>query len=140
MDGGCFDSLTRLAGATGSRRKALGAIAAAGAGGALALVGIETALADCTARRRTCRSVGECCGRSGEVNCARITRECDRNRLRRGQRCCRQGGASCDSTCDCCDPFVCLRTPNGRRCVQSTSGFTAEDGATDAAAEGSSGE
>jgi hypothetical protein len=123
MDQKCFDAIAREMGNGSSRRQALGALAAAGIGGALALVGFGSAEAACTHVRKPCKSGGECCGKKGTTSCDRISKSCTNNRLRRKNRCCRTNGSKCDRTCDCCDPLVCVQNT----CVRPQDATSAAD-------------
>lgn len=109
MDGQKFDALVRTIGATRSRRGVLGLIG----GGALAGLGLRSAgaqdvgTADCRGERQTCSRDERCCG-GDRTNCGRISRDCDKNRLRREKRCCGAKSQRCFDSCDCCNPFSCI--------------------------------
>jgi hypothetical protein len=118
MDGSRFDSATRILGSAATRRGSLAGLAA----GLLALAGQASVGARrddrrCRNIRQICDRGGQCCGRTGEVACDRISRLCDDSRLRRDNRCCGTNRSRCDRSCDCCDPLVCV----SGRCVRPTS-------------------
>jgi hypothetical protein len=107
MDGNRFDALARVAASQRTRRGAVGAI------GAVALVGLGLRSAEaapgtelCKDSRQSCDSRDECCG-GGRLRCQRISRRCNKNRLRRENRCCSTGDTPCRSSCDCCQGFTC---------------------------------
>lgn len=108
MDSQRFDALARRVAATRSRRGIIGAAA----GGALAALGLRQAAAqdvgalDCTGPRQTCDNSAQCCGGSRTV-CRRISRACDKRRLKRDDRCCGKRTARCADSCDCCRGFAC---------------------------------
>jgi hypothetical protein len=117
VDGGRFDAVARTLAGSATRRGSLAGLAA----GALALVGLDAADARrnnrrCRNVRQTCDRGGQCCGRTGEVACDRVSRLCDDSRLRRDNRCCGTNTARCERSCDCCDPLVCV----SGRCVRPT--------------------
>lgn len=113
MEGPRFDSLTRRLVGAGSRRQVLRSLAATGAAALVARFGASEASAaevtDCTGLRQTCQRRRECCG-GGRRDCARISRACDKDRLRGENRCCGTEGAPCgDNSCFCCIGLVCGR-------------------------------
>jgi hypothetical protein len=107
MDGKRFDAVLRAAAAERSRRGALAALGAA----ALTGLGMRAAAAEpgaeaCQDVRQTCNSRAQCCG-GGRLRCDRITKKCNKNRLRRNNRCCSIGDTPCRSDCDCCRGYRC---------------------------------
>lgn len=113
MEGPRFDNLTRRLAGGGSRRRVLRSLAATGAAAVLARFGATEAsaaeAAACTGLRQVCQRRRECCG-GGRRDCARLSRDCDKDRLRGETRCCGTEGAPCgDSSCFCCIGFVCNR-------------------------------
>ena len=115
MDGHKFDALARSIGSIRSRRGVLGLVG----GGALTGLGLRPATAkdvgtfDCRGERQTCDNDDECCGGNRTI-CKRISRDCDKRRLRRDDRCCGDKRAACVDSCDCCRPFSCV----DNRCVR----------------------
>lgn len=115
MDGQKFDALTRSIGSVRSRRGVLGLLG----GGALAGLGLRSAsaqdvdAADCRGERQTCERDRNCCGGRRTI-CKRISRDCDKRKLKRENRCCGDQRRSCIDSCDCCRPFICV----DNRCVR----------------------
>lgn len=116
MEGPRFDCLTRRLAGAATRRQMLRTLAGAGVATVAARVGATGALAadvvtaDCTGIRQRCERRRECCG-GGRRDCARLSRACDKERVRAEKRCCGTEGAPCgDSSCFCCLGLVCGRS------------------------------
>lgn len=121
MDGKTFDALVREAAADRSRRGVVKGIGGGLVAGVLVGLGLRSGAAQtvepaaCQDTRQLCNGRSECCG-GGRLHCERISRRCEKNRLRRDQRCCSKGDTPCRDDCDCCAGYKCNAT--NKTCVE----------------------
>ena len=123
MDGSTFDKLSQIVSQAGTRRSALGTLAAAGMGGAALLAASDAEGKKKKKKKKKCKNPGrkactsdkQCCPSKTKYLC-RVPNDGSNSDL----FCCGGTGAKCSRNSDgdeirptCCTDFTCSAAPNG---------------------------